>query len=62
MLCQIMHDRVMERYPQNGQLLKAYGRFLEHVKGEPSMANKFYRCVVGGGEAGAFWELLVHRQ
>lgn len=33
---------MLERYPNNGKLLKAYGRFLEFVRNEPWAANKFY--------------------
>jgi len=33
---------VLERYPNNGRLLKIYGRFLEWVRNEPSKAQKYY--------------------
>lgn len=32
----------MERYPANGKLLKAYGRFLEFVKDDPWSAARYY--------------------
>eukprot|EP00877_Chromochloris_zofingiensis_P002523 jgi/Chrzof1/12271/Cz06g28060.t1 len=32
----------MERYPDNGKLLKIYGRFLEFVKNDPWTASKYY--------------------
>lgn len=34
--------RVLERYPSSGRLLRAYGRFLEWVRNEPSMAQRCY--------------------
>lgn len=34
--------RVMERYPNNGKLLKVYGRFLEYVRNDPWSASKYY--------------------
>lgn len=34
--------RVLERYPNNGKLLKVYGRFLEYVRNDPWTASKFY--------------------
>lgn len=32
----------MERYPNNGRLMKVYGRFLEYVRNEPWIASRFY--------------------
>jgi hypothetical protein len=32
----------MERYPNNGRLLKIYGRFLEFVRNDPWTANRCY--------------------
>lgn len=40
---------VMERYPANGKLLKAYGRFLEFVRNDPWGASKFYTEAVKQG-------------
>lgn len=34
--------RVLERYPNNGKLLKIYGRFLEYVRNDPWTAAKYY--------------------
>lgn len=34
--------RVLERYPDNGKLLKIYGHFLEYVKNDPWTASKYY--------------------
>ena len=36
-------SRVMERYPGNGKLLRAYGKFLEDVKHDPWAANRQYQ-------------------
>jgi PAS domain-containing protein len=33
---------VLERYPDNGKLLKVYGRFLEFVRNDPWTAAKYY--------------------
>lgn len=33
---------MLERYPDNGKILKVYGRFLEFVRNEPTIAAKFY--------------------
>jgi hypothetical protein len=33
----------MERYPGNGKLLRAYGKFLEDVKHDPWGANRQYQ-------------------
>ncbi|KIY98673.1 hypothetical protein MNEG_9288 [Monoraphidium neglectum] len=37
-----IYRRVLERYPSNGRLLKIYGRFLEWVRNEPSVAQRYY--------------------
>ncbi|KAI8467685.1 MAG: hypothetical protein J3K34DRAFT_523567 [Monoraphidium minutum] len=37
-----IYRRVLDRYPANGRLLKIYGRFLEWVRNEPSVAQKYY--------------------
>jgi hypothetical protein len=46
MWCQGAHcllpARVLERYPNNGKLLKVYGRFLEFVRNDPWTANRYY--------------------
>ena len=34
--------RVVERYPRNTKLLKAYARFLEDVQHDPVRANRYY--------------------
>eukprot|EP00878_Enallax_costatus_P028503 GHUV01030791.1.p1 GENE.GHUV01030791.1~~GHUV01030791.1.p1 ORF type:complete len:425 (+),score=126.62 GHUV01030791.1:655-1929(+) len=36
------YRRALERYPNNGKLLKVYGRFLEYVRNEPWTASKYY--------------------
>lgn len=41
--------RVLERYPDNGRLLKIYGRFLEYVRNDPWSANKFYAEAIKNG-------------
>jgi hypothetical protein len=38
---------VLDRYPSNGRILRAYGRFLEWVQNEPSRAQRYYQ--VGWG-------------
>jgi hypothetical protein len=45
--------RVMERYPGNGKLLRAYGKFLEDVKHDPWAANRQYQeaLKVGVGDS-----------
>lgn len=32
----------MERYPNNGKILKVYGRFLEYVANDPWKASRYY--------------------
>lgn len=44
-----MRCRVLERYPNNGRLLKVYGRFLEYVRNDPWTASKFYAEAVKQG-------------
>lgn len=36
--------RVLERYPNNGRLLKVYGRFLEYCKNDPWCAGRLALC------------------
>lgn len=46
-------DRVLERYPTNGKLLRCYGRFLEDVKHDHAAAARVYGDAArhGGGDA-----------
>lgn len=44
-----VYRRVMERYPNNGKLLRCYGRFLEDVKNDMGGAARYY---VEAGRAG----------
>ncbi|GBF95600.1 hypothetical protein Rsub_08582 [Raphidocelis subcapitata] len=37
-----VYRRVLERYPSNGRLLRAYGRFLEWVRNDPGHAQRYY--------------------
>lgn len=37
-----VYKRVLERYPQNGKLLKAWGRFQEWVLHDPARASRSY--------------------
>ena len=39
---QFAYRKVMERYPNNGKVLKCYGKFLEEVKNDISGASKYY--------------------
>ena len=41
--------RALERYPSNGRLLKAYGRFEEYVVNDPWTASKYYQMAVKEG-------------
>eukprot|EP00198_Chlamydomonas_reinhardtii_P005487 XP_001694823.1 predicted protein [Chlamydomonas reinhardtii] len=45
--------RVLERYPNNGKLLRCYGKFLEDVKHDPATAARVYGEASrnGGGDA-----------
>jgi hypothetical protein len=40
--------RVLERYPSNAKLLKAYAKFVEEVQHDPWRANRYYRCGLAG--------------
>lgn len=42
-------SRVLERYPQNGKLLKIWGRFQEWVLHDPARASKSYAEAVKRG-------------
>ena len=42
LLAQYAYRKVMERYPNNGKVLKCYGKFLEEVKNDIGGATKFY--------------------
>ncbi|KAG2486663.1 hypothetical protein HYH03_014719 [Edaphochlamys debaryana] len=37
-----VYERVLERYPNNGKLLRCYGKFLEGVKHDPVAAARVY--------------------
>ncbi|KAF5832011.1 hypothetical protein DUNSADRAFT_12252 [Dunaliella salina] len=39
---QMVYSKIMERYPNNGKLLKCYGKFLEEVKNDIGGATKYY--------------------
>lgn len=39
----------MDRYPDNGKLLKIYGRFLEYVENDPWSAQKCYSDAMKAG-------------
>lgn len=39
----LLDCRVIERYPNNAKLLKAYARFVEEIQHDPWRANKYYR-------------------
>jgi len=39
---QMVYSKMMERYPNNGKVLKCYGKFLEEVKNDISGATKYY--------------------
>ncbi|KAF5827330.1 hypothetical protein DUNSADRAFT_855 [Dunaliella salina] len=39
---QYAYRRIMERYPNNGKVLKCYGKFLEEVKNDVSGATRHY--------------------
>lgn len=38
--CAVLPCRMLMRYPDNTKLLRAYARFLEHVRHDPWSANK----------------------
>ncbi len=40
--CHSCSCRVLERYPNNGKLLRCYGKFLEDVKHDPAAAARAY--------------------
>ena len=44
--------RVIERYPNNGKLLRVYGKFLEDVKHDAPAAQRVYAEVCGRGGGG----------
>ncbi|KAG2423934.1 hypothetical protein HXX76_014875 [Chlamydomonas incerta] len=48
-----VYKRVLERYPNNGKLLRCYGKFLEDVKHDPVTATRVYGEASrnGGGDA-----------
>ncbi|KAG2446966.1 hypothetical protein HYH02_008120 [Chlamydomonas schloesseri] len=48
-----VYKRVMERYPNNGKLLRVYGKFLEDVKHDAPAAQRVYAEAArnGGGDA-----------
>ncbi|GFR42352.1 hypothetical protein Agub_g3047, partial [Astrephomene gubernaculifera] len=48
-----VYKRVLERYPNNGKLLRCYGKFLEDVRHDPAAAARAYGEASrnGGGDA-----------
>ncbi|GLI66740.1 hypothetical protein VaNZ11_010687 [Volvox africanus] len=46
---QRVYRRVLERYPNNGKLLRCYGKFLEDVRNEPEAANRVYADAARNG-------------
>ncbi|GIL69032.1 hypothetical protein Vretifemale_11, partial [Volvox reticuliferus] len=47
-----VYKRVLERYPNNGKLLRCYGKFLEDVRNDPVAASRAYTEATrnGGGD------------
>ncbi|GIL48962.1 hypothetical protein Vafri_5459 [Volvox africanus] len=47
-----VYRRVLERYPNNGKLLRCYGKFLEDVRNDPMAASRAYTEATrnGGGD------------
>ncbi|GLC57759.1 hypothetical protein PLESTB_001261700 [Pleodorina starrii] len=47
-----VYKRVLERYPNNGKLLRCYGKFLEEVRNDPLAASRAYTEAArnGGGD------------
>lgn len=56
---QQVYRRVMERYPNNGKLLKCYGRFLEEVKNDLSGAQRAYAEAHRAGSKGTLMGMDV---
>ncbi|KAG2497902.1 hypothetical protein HYH03_004167 [Edaphochlamys debaryana] len=48
-----VYKRVLERYPNNGKLLRCYGHFLEDIRHDPIAASKAYAEAArhGGGDS-----------
>eukprot|EP00983_Pelagomonas_calceolata_P092021 1157619-Pelagomonas_calceolata.AAC.29 len=38
----MVYSKVMDRYPNNGKVLKCFGKFLEEVKNDIAGATKYY--------------------
>ncbi len=59
-MCHINH-RVMERYPNNGKLLRVYGKFLEDVKHDVPAAQRVYAevraCLVAHASQDSRWRI-----
>ncbi|KAG2493141.1 hypothetical protein HYH03_008565 [Edaphochlamys debaryana] len=52
-----VYKRVLERYPNNGKLLRCYGKFLEGVRHDPAAASKAYTEANRQGGANALLSL-----
>ncbi|GIL48858.1 hypothetical protein Vafri_5291 [Volvox africanus] len=48
---QQVYRRVLERYPNNGKLLRCYGKFLEDVQNNPAAAGRVYMEAARNGGA-----------
>eukprot|EP00879_Flechtneria_rotunda_P013062 GHRR01013642.1.p1 GENE.GHRR01013642.1~~GHRR01013642.1.p1 ORF type:complete len:1083 (+),score=308.01 GHRR01013642.1:2122-5370(+) len=58
----LTYRRVLERYNNNGRLLKVYGRFLEHVRNDPWTASKFYEEAIRQGTTESLLSMTVGGQ
>lgn len=52
-MCAITSQGVLQRYPNNGKLLRCYGRFLEDLYNDPPAAAKCYAQAMHHGAANA---------
>ncbi|KAI8474715.1 MAG: hypothetical protein J3K34DRAFT_518018 [Monoraphidium minutum] len=53
-----VYRKVLERYPNNGRLLKVYGRFLEYCKNDPWTANRYYMEAMKQGTTESLMALI----
>jgi hypothetical protein len=49
---------VLERYPSNAKLLKAYAKFVEEVQHDPWRANRYYRWTLGATVCHFSWQFF----